>query len=351
MACVNCYNNCGGGPTSDKCVQYTGPDIDYLGIEKGDSLAMLIAALQAKVAGTVDGSGITFEELELCSSITTALGENEASLDNIVQAISDVICDIETSVSELDDDVDPPLSISAPCLTLGTNPTRDQVLQAIATKLCAINTTVTNISTDYVTTETICELVQECIADSTPTAQENSLMPKYVALPYHGPLNVFDSQGKGIASAGYDKVYICNGQVVGTFVTPDYRGRSPIGVNQNLPGGVLDSSTDPSIAANAGYNFVAGTKKGSFTHTLSITEEPSHSHGVTDPGHKHIYNTFSTNNGGSLPNGFATSHTSNYLSQQTGSSTTGISVASTGGGQAHNNTHPVIGAVFIMYIP
>ncbi len=350
MACVNCYNNCGGNPTSDKCVQYTGPDIEFLGIEKGDSLAMLLAALQEKLKTTADGSTIEFPELELCESITTALGENEPTLDNIVQAISNVICAIEEDVATLDGDVDPPLSISAPCLTLPTNPTRDQVLQAMATKLCSINTTVTSISTNYVTTSTLCSLVQDCVTESPTSTQQNSTMPKYVALPYHGPLNVFDSQGRGIASLGYDKVYMCNGQTVGTFVTPDYRGRSPIGVNQNLPGGTLDSSTDPALAANNGYNFVAGTKKGSYTHQLSITEEPTHSHGVVDPGHKHTEigpGNVSNHPGGSAgydrPNGVQTN--------QTSSATTGISISSTGGGQPHNNTHPVIGAVFIMYIP
>lgn len=348
--CSDCYNNCGGNIQSDKCVKYTGPDIEFLDIETGDSLSLLEAALIEKLETALDGSGVTFEELSACSSITDALDGEDATLANLVQAISDVLCDIKTDIETLQDDVDPPLSISASCLTLSASPTRDQVLQAIATKLCSINTTVETISTDYVTTATLCSLVEDCIAGSTDSSQEYSKMPKYVALPYHGPLSVFDSQGKGLSSAGYDKVYICNGQTVGTFTTPDYRGRSPLGVNQNLPGGSLDSSVDPALAANAGYSFVQGTKKGAFTHTITIAESAAHSHSVTDPGHKHNEigpGDVGDHAGGSAgfdrPNGTQTN--------QTSTSTTGITLGSSGGGQPHNNIHPVIGSVFIMYIP
>lgn len=350
MACVNCYNNCGGNPTSDKCVQYTGPDIELLDIDKGDSLHMLIAALVEQLRTTSDGTGIEFEEVELCDSITTALGNNEATLNNIIQAISDVVCNIEEEVADIDEVVDPPLSISAPCLVLDPNPTRDQVLQAIATKLCSINTTVTSINTNYVTTETVCSLVQDCIGDSVETTQEYAKMPKYVALPYHGPLTVFDSQGVGLESAGYDKIYICNGQTVGVFVTPDYRGRSPIGVNQGLPGGALDSSTDPAVIANAGYGINLGTKIGNYKHTLGVTESPAHTHVVTDPGHRH--NEIGPGQIGDHPGGGSGFDRPNgEQTNQTSSATTGITLESSGGGQPHNSVHPVIGGVFIMHIP
>lgn len=350
MACQDCYSNCGGNVLTDKCVKYTGPDIDFLGIEKGDNLSLVEAALIEKLEMALNGTGVTFEDLSLCSDITTALDGEDETLANIVQAMSDVICTLKTDVEELQDGVDPPLSISAPCLTLQSNPTRDQVLQAIATKLCTLNTTVTNISTDYVTTSEVCALVQECIGEDEDASQEYNRMPKFVALPYHGPLSVFDSQGKGLASAGYDKIYICNGQVVGTFTTPDYRGRSPLGVNQNLPGGTLDANVDPSLPANVSYNFVQGTKKGSYTHTLSVAEEPAHTHSVADPGHKH--NEIGPGQVGDHPGGSAGFDRPNGTqTNQTSTATTGITLGSSGGGQAHNNTHPVIGAVFVMYIP
>lgn len=348
--CTDCYNNCGGNILSDKCVKYTGPDIEFLGIETGDQLSQVEAAVIAKLETSLDGTGITFAEFIACSDITTALNGKTATLDNLVQAISDVICDLKADVAALDEDVDPPLSISAPCLTLEANPTRDQILQAIATKLCAINTTVTTISTNYVTTDTICALVTECLAGSDTSAQEYSRMPKYVALPYHGPLSVFDAQGKGLSSAGYDKVYICNGQTVGTFTTPDYRGRSPLGANNSIPGGALEAAVDPALAANAGYSFVTGTKKGGYTDTLTIAQLPAHSHTVTDPGHRHneigpgqIGDHAGGGAGYDRPNGVQTN--------QTSSATTGISIGSSGSNSPHNTTHPVIGSVFIMFVP
>ncbi len=358
MSCVDCYNNCGGNILSDKCVKYTGPDIEFLGIETGDQLSQVEAAIIEKLESSLDGTGITFSELIACSDITTALDGKDATLDNLMQAISDVICDLKEAVAELEEDVDPPLSISAPCLTLGTNPTRDQILQAIATKLCAIDTTVTSISTNYVTTSTICALVTECLADSDTSAQEYSRMPKYVALPYHGPLSVFDSQGKGLSSAGYDKVYICNGQTVGTFTTPDYRGRSPLGVNQSIPGGSLDSAVDPSLAANAGYAFVAGTKKGGYTDTLTVANSAPHTHSNTAvsiplylPGQKGGDNDDHNNVTAFAGGDKNASETIFNFTLNTSINIPASVSSSSGNGSPHNTTHPVIGSIFIMFIP
>jgi len=350
MPCTNCFNNCGAILTSDKCVKYTGPDIEFLDIETGDSLYMLEASLIEQLENAVAGTGITFEEFAACETITEALDGADENLATIIQAISDVICTMKADITELQEDIDPPLSISGACLGLDASPTRDEVLQALATKVCSLSATVTTISGNYVTTESICELVEDCVGDSDISSQEYSRMPKYVALPYHGPLNVFDSEGKGISSAGYDKVYICNGQVVGTFVTPDYRGRSPLGVNQGLPGGTLDAAVDPALINNAGYNISQGTKKGAYTDTLSIAQMPSHSHAVTDPGHTH--SEIGPGNIGDHPGGSAGFDRPNgSQTNSTGSATTGITLSATGSSTPHNSTHPVIGAVFIIYIP
>lgn len=349
MSCTDCYNNCAGKIITDKCVKYTGPDIEFLGIESGQPLSQIEAAIFEQLEETLNGSGITLEDLSLCTSIEQALGNLDHTLVNIIQALSTVICSLRTDVTTLQNSITAPLSILAPCLTLPSSPTRDQILQAIATKLCSIDTSVNTIlATNYVTASQVCTLVEECIGDSTAAGQEYSKMPKYVALPYHGPLSVFDSQGRGLSSAGYDKVYICNGQTVGTFVTPDYRGRSPIGVNMSIPGGAMDSSVDPSVPANAGYGIAVNTKKGNYTHTLSLTEGPSHSHTVNDPGHTHSYIKPSIQG---HPGGSSQTEYRRGDPAPTGSSTTGITIGNSGGGQAHNNTHPVIGGVFIMYIP
>jgi microcystin-dependent protein len=117
-----------------------------------------------------------------------------------------------------------------------------------------------------------------------------------------------------------------------TFKLPDCRGR------------VLGAiGTGTGLTARS-----AGTLLGSETHTLTVGEIPSHSHGVTDPGHSHTY-TNNTNDQqvSALPGEVAADQED--LSQSTAVSTTGITVNNTGGGGAHNNMQPTafIGHIFI----
>ena len=69
---------------------------------------------------------------------------------------------------------------------------------------------------------------------------------------------------------------------------------------------------------------------------------PSHSHGITDPGHTHSY--VNNTNDQNTDNAFASETAADQadLSATTGSSTTGITVNNTGGGGAHNNMQPTI---------
>lgn len=351
MTCTDCLKNCGNTLTTDKCVKYTGPDVPVLGICNGDSLFQIEQILINQLTAVANGSGITLSDITLdCAFITNLLGSLPKTVENLVQVLMTASCQTKEELDALSAQVNAPFSISGECLTLPSNPTRDQVLQAIAVKLCSVSTTVDTIAVDYVKASQLCSLVTACISGGGPV-QEFTKMPKYVAMPYHGPLSVFDASGKGLSSAGYDKVYLCVGQTVGVFTLPDYRGRSPIGSNTNVPGGPLDAAVDPALPQNAGYSITPGIKKGEYAHTLTNNEGPVHTHSVNDSGHTHTYNTFNTNNGGSLANGFATNHTSNYITPQTATSLTGISLDAAGGGQPHNTTHPTIGCSFIMYVP
>lgn len=349
MACRECFNNC-PEIVSDKCVKYTGPDIDFLDIEQGDQLSQLEAAIVAKLQLLANGVGISISGLSTCEAFSAAIGKNDPTLFNIVQALLIVICTLRADVNELQDESSLPTSFDTSCLTgLPTTPTRDDILQAVIIKLCDIASTVTTISADYVQESQVCGLVADCLS-STGTVQENTKMPKYVALPYHGPMTVFDASGNGLAASGYDKVYICLGQTVNGFTLPDYRGRSPIGANSGVPTTGIDSSVDPAQPANSNYSISKNTKKGVYSDTIDSTQMPPHAHTINDPGHKHTL-THGVDRASGNNNTNYMKNDSAVASKDTTTSTTGITINSAGGGQPHNSTHPVIGTVMIMYVP
>jgi microcystin-dependent protein len=117
-----------------------------------------------------------------------------------------------------------------------------------------------------------------------------------------------------------------------TFNLPDARGRV-LGTT-----GAGSGLTSRSLGASVGAE----------THTLTVGEMPVHSHGVTDPGHTHSY-TNNTNDQtvSALPGETAADQAD--LNVTTASSTTGITINNTGGGDAHNNMQPTlfIGNTFI----
>lgn len=119
-----------------------------------------------------------------------------------------------------------------------------------------------------------------------------------------------------------------------TFNIPDLRGRL-IGGLGNM-GGV-----DAGRITVAGGNFdgtVLGATGGAQNHTLTTPEIPSHTHPLTDPGHTHPL-TVGTNN---LTSGTLTSSTNSVGTIASGSATTGIAIANTGGGTAHTILPPTM---------
>lgn len=192
--------------------------------------------------------------------------------------------------------------------------------------------------------------------------------------------------GRSLSRSVYKDLYEVIGTSFGandqdTFKLPDYRGR----VMGCIGDGIALSSRN------------IGNYIGNETHTLDSTQIPSHTHigsanttgshnhsGVTssggihdhtinDPGHTHTQTTINDdyNNSGTNPPGFAsdsagtktwnnintsttgisinTSGNHNHIISTDGSHTHTITVSNTGGGLAHNNMQPTLfgGNVFI----
>jgi microcystin-dependent protein len=144
---------------------------------------------------------------------------------------------------------------------------------------------------------------------------------------HHGWLKC---DGRALSRTLYSKLWDAIGTAFGsgdgstTFNLPDCRGRVLGGVGQ---GAGLTNRT-------------IGSSVGAETHTLTVDEIPSHSHGVTDPGHTHTY--LGLQSQGVASGLDSAAENSPRPTETSGSSTTGISINNTGGGGAHNNMQPTI---------
>lgn len=105
-----------------------------------------------------------------------------------------------------------------------------------------------------------------------------------------------------------------------TFNIPDLRGRSLIGVS--------------------GSHLIASTG-GSENVNLSVSQLPSHSHTVTDPGHVHTALTATSVGTTGTDPGSSTAG-------NTGSSVTGITIGNTGGGDPVNILNPYAAIIWII---
>lgn len=347
--CTDCLQNC-DPLISDRCTRYTGNGIPLLGIQSGDSLFEFENALIAYLETVANGSGVTLDSLTLtCPLITNLLGFLSPTIPNLIQVLITASCNLQTQITAISSAIDPSFSFNTQCLT-GSPTTRDQILQAVINLTCATSTAVTAISVDYVKASQLTTLVTNIVnnPDSGIIVQYNSRMVPNAPIPYIGSLSNFDSTGAGLSSAGFAKVYLMNG----LNSTQDWRGRSPIGAIQNVPGGTLDSAVDPNLAANAGFNYALNQKIGSSTVTLNTTQIPGHTHPLTDPGHIHGINT-SPAPGICVGSQIANSCNANNAidTKDILLAKTGITIQSAGGGLPHSNVQPSVGCLYIVYIP
>ena len=376
MSCQNCYNGC-ADIISDKCTKYTGNNVPELGIENGDSLFSVQQSIFSFLLSVIDGTSIKPEINQefICEKISQYLGEQELTLPNIINAILQTACDLQTQVTNVKNSVDTiNTAYTLSCVSGVTDNTNThEVLQAVITKLCNVNTALTalslNVSTNYVKVSELNSLIAAYLSGgSTSTKLYHKMIP-YTVVEFYGNLSgKFDSTGAGLGE--WEKIYLCNGN----NGTPDKRGRVSVGTTTGMGGGTLDAAVDPSNSGNPNYSL--GTKYGSCMVSLNITQIPSHSHTATntviDTGHFHYLSTVSgqTSKPALSPSTYLASvnnegNDGNYVLGGTlealpsvgksATSTTNISVQTSlsniGGGLGHNNVQPSIGCYYIMYIP
>lgn len=149
--------------------------------------------------------------------------------------------------------------------------------------------------------------------------------------------------GRSLSRETYSNLFSIIGTTYGsnsgtTFNLPDCRGR------------VLGGSGSGSGLTSRS----AGTLLGTETHTMTVNQMPTHSHGVTDPTHTHnVTNTVVTNGLNTLTDSDSTGAPEiNLAATQTTTSTssaTGITINTAGNSQAFNIMQPTafIGYVFI----
>lgn len=376
MSCQNCYNGC-TDIISDKCTKYTGNNVPELGIENGDSLFSVQQSIFSFLLSVVDGTSIKPEINQdyICEKISQYLGVQELTLPNIINAILQTACDLQTQVTNVKNSVDTTnAAYTLSCVSGVTDNTNThEVLQAVITKLCSVNTALTalslNVSTNYVKVSELNNLIAAYLSgDSTSIKLYNKMIP-YTVVEFYGDITgKFDATGAGLGE--WEKIYLCNGN----NGTPDKRGRVSVGTTTGMGGGTLDAAVDPSNSGNPNYSL--GTKYGSCMVSLNITQIPSHSHTATntviDAGHFHYLSTVSgqTSKPALSPSTYLASvnnegNDGNYVLGGTlealpsvgksATSTTNISVQTSlsniGGGLGHNNVQPSIGCYYIMYIP
>lgn len=360
MPCSNCYTGC-INITSDKCVKYTGLTNETLGIQNGDSVNYTISTLMCFVTDNANGTGIKYELAaeDMCTISSQHLTDcTDITVINITRALSKAICTLDTSVTTLQDAlVIAEGNYTPDCISVAANAGTHIVLQATMDQVCTNVTAITATNLDLTTNYVAIADVNTYIADYIDGLGgggigEATKMVPFTVVEYYGSLTFFDATGAG--TGDWVNIYLCNGN----NGTPDKRGRSSVGTTSGMGGGAFSSVVDPAISGNPTYNLLS--TGGANIITLSELQLPAHTHtasSATNGDHAHGFpGTLYTKDGASGDNQTFTNQDNTGKVDVTTTLSAGdhshiITIDSTGGGESHANTHPVIACHYIMYIP
>jgi microcystin-dependent protein len=370
MGCTNCFSGC-VETTSDKCVKYTGNDIDFLNIHTGDPLESIEQSITDYLATVFSGVGIfpIIDPTLMCTMVSQYFPPNtDPTLLDILSAIVRAICDLEATIivqKERIDSIEEAYTVG--CLTADPNAGTHVILQAAITSLCtAIGdiTVLQNLFATCITTNNIGSYIQNYINAQVDNNMYTKMVP-YVIYPFYPSPTImsgaFGSTGEGLGI--WQKVFLCNGN----NGTPDLRGRSLIGTT-NMQGGAFNPNVDPGTG-NPAYD--VGTLNGQNNVVLGPSQIPAHTHtadtvvtnpsgnieltiGVSTvdyaPSFSGRFPITSINGVGSTLVDFDPLTAVIPVATETGF-TVSVTNENTGGGAPHTNVHPVIGCHYIMYVP
>ncbi len=166
-----------------------------------------------------------------------------------------------------------------------------------------------------------------------------SSIPAGAMIAYGGssaPTGWLICNGASLVRTDYAALFAAIGTTYGAadgshFTLPDSTGR--------VLAGKEASATRLTSAVSGVDGGTLGATGGSQSHTLTTAQLATHNHTLTDPQHAHTYTAAV---GAFLNPGGGGSATSAAAGTSTSSSSTGITLADTGSGAAHNNVQPTL---------
>lgn len=366
MTCEN-INNCPGETLSSNCIVWQGSDIACLNIVKGQSITELENAVATKVCTLL--TNVDLSTVTLCDELIALMADKDKTIANLFQTLIDYSCTLKELIDSFTGNSENnPLTLDYKCLDVQLdpcNPTQynlQNILQILINNFCDLKTAFTQLNTEINTT--INNSIFSSLSDTLQTCQTNRIqsnpltkkitlrgfVPPYCPIAYVGPLDYFDSSGKGLDNGPMCGWYLCNGN----NSTPDYRGRVLVGVVQGISGGTLSAEVDPTLPKNAGANYALGDTGGEVTHRLTTSEMPSHNHPLNDPGHIHNLNNFDMYLGGPSSGGAGGTNIGVQGVTRPNiailSHTTGITVGNRGDNAYHENRMPYKAVNYIMML-
>jgi microcystin-dependent protein len=380
MAC-NCNEldyKCMGVKTSTDCVDWLGDAVPDLDICPGNNMTCVTQSVIDRLLALIAQVNAPLDiDLSTCPEMFSALAGKDPEVDNLLQVLWTNQCTLRTLINTIAASIPTgtgSYAFQLKCVTpVGAANDPNAIIQGLINSNCALEAQVGQLGTniDDIIDTKVGDFIGKAIKSlgnrgiqKTGTGASTvynflALVPPYCPIPYVGPLNNFDGQGKGVVGTSYEGWYLLNGN----FGLMDARGRTLVASLNGVPGATLDAAVDPNILANAGTNYTNGAKFGSSFYTLSLAQTPSHVHSITDVDHDHpnFYTPFLRDvKGGGNPDIIFEDQAANYNRNNSanpgnpfvGKSKTGITgTNATGGGQAHENRQPSLAVTgYIMRI-